>query len=251
MNKRTYREKLTRRYLVGSLMALAVVIALLSIFDVSLRQTVLGDVAHLASQRLAQVVAAVAAVVILAVLQIIDHLDQLRSLTEIVSRLFGYDSRALALRGRAFVGIPDEYVRRPALERELADALAPTSRPQLVVLHGERDSGKTTLIRFLVLRALNRRYHARVVLCRRDRQSIQVGPSETEERIRQRLAGRVLARVIGETGTAGDVGEAIATMSDAVAEHFRREGDPWLIIIDQIDDGAFPFEQVLPPLFGT
>ncbi|MBF6589368.1 MAG: hypothetical protein IVW57_02410, partial [Ktedonobacterales bacterium] len=26
---------------------------------------------------------------------------------------------------------------------------------------------------------------------------------------------------------------------------------PWLIIIDQVDDGAFPFEQVLPPLFGT
>src|SRR5690348_2792088 len=100
------------------------------------------------------------------------------------------------------------------------------ARPKLIILYGERDTGKTTLLHFVVPRGLSKRYRGRVVSCSADRRAVEAGPDENDEQIRLRLARKVFKRIIDESNVPGDIGEGTAAMRDAIAKHFLREDQP-------------------------
>jgi hypothetical protein len=233
--------------LASMLLAAAMVLAL----DTSLRADVLHLLITLAKSHVVHVIGFGGLAVIFVVTEIADRADQFKFIREVIQWITGYSPEAAEIHVRDFAKVPDDYISRPQLEHHLAEALQPSDTPRFVVLHGEPDSGKTALLSYVVPRRLSRKYRGRVIYCRGDRQSIDVGPAESDEEVRKKLAQRVLLRIVDEAEVPGDVGESITAMSSAISYHFHHEDHPWLIVIDDTDDTAFPFDVVLPALSGT
>lgn len=250
MRKSTRRERRHQIAIALILVGVVLVSALLFMLDPSLRAVTFNWIGRVAALPLVRLATGIVVVVVLAVLEIADHADRIKFLRETVYRLLGYDAETIAQREREFTDVPENYVPRPVLEKQLSGALTPSKRPAFVVLHGERDSGKTTLLHYVISRRLTSTYRGRVIYCRGDRHSIELEPDETDDHARRKLAKRVLMRVLDKAEVPGDVGEGMDAMSRAIDEHFRREGQPWLIVIDQVDDALFPYAEVLPSLYG-
>jgi tetratricopeptide (TPR) repeat protein len=250
---RLTRQERQRRLTVGVVVValFAAVVALLA-GDPTMRGLVIAAFDAIAHNHTVQIIVGGILVGVFAIMEIADNADKLRFLQDVLYRVLGYNRDDIVERNRDFTSIPDDYVSRAELEHMLTGALAPApaDEPKLVVLYGERDSGKTTLLHYVVPRGLSKRYRGRVVYCRGDRQSIEIGPDASEQQVRQRLAQRVFLRTIDEAEVPGDAGESISAMSKAIAEYFQREERGWLILIDQVEDGLFPYEQVLPTLLG-
>ncbi|HEV2236575.1 MAG TPA: hypothetical protein VGR57_07925 [Ktedonobacterales bacterium] len=195
---------------------------------------------------------ATVAVVALVILAIVDNAEKLHFIWEIGHKLLGFDLESMARHEREFSELPDDYVSRPGLEKELATELAPGDAAKLVVFTGDHDSGKTTTLHYVIPRKLSRAYKGNVILCRGDLQSVESEIGESEEQLRRRLAKRVLRRVLQHAEVPGDIGETAESMSEALTEYFARERKhPWLIVIDQIDSPGFPYADTLPALFGA
>lgn len=250
MRKSTRHEQRRRLAIAFILLGIVLVPSLVLALDASLRGDVFAGIVHMASLRFVRWVTGIIVVGVVLIFEIADHADQFKFLRETTYRLLGYDTETIAERERDFTEVPDDYVPRPALEKQLAGALAPSRQLALVVLHGERDSGKTTLLHYVVSRRLNRAYRGRIIYCRGDRHSIELEPDETDAQARHKLAKRVLTRIIDKAEVPGDIGEGMAAMSAAVDAHFHREDKPWLLIIDQVDEALFPYAEVLPTLYG-
>jgi hypothetical protein len=182
---------------------------------------------------------------------LLDYSEKLHFLLEIFPKLLGYDIETMVERGHKFNEVPDTYVRRPRLERAVANDLAPGAEPRLIVLSDAPNTGKTTLINFLAVRKLNRKYHSNITYCRGDLQSVERGAGESDDDTRRRLIRHILARIIETADVGGDTGDTITTMQHAVREHFERERKPWLIVIDQVDDPRFAYTDLLPDLYGV
>ncbi|HEY8310419.1 MAG TPA: hypothetical protein VIG47_07680, partial [Gemmatimonadaceae bacterium] len=208
-------------------------------------------VLDLARIRTVQLVVGAVVIVIFVVGELLDNADKLRFLLEIFYKALGINKEDIETTNREFNRLPENYVNRPELEQRLTVALQPEDDPRLVILHGARDTGKTTLLHYVTPRGLIKKYRGRVIICRGDRQSVEAGPGDSDEQISRRLARLVFRRVIQRGEVPGDVGETTETMSDAIAEHFLRQEKSWLVIIDQADDALFPFETVLPALYGA
>lgn len=251
MANSTKRE---RRKRATSILIVVFVVAALAgalALDPSLLRKISHTILTIARIRTVQLVGGGLLVAIFAIGELLDNADKLRFLQELIYKVLGIDLEDIELSKREFNRLPENYVNRPELERRLTDALLPGDTPHLVIVHGERDTGKTTLMHYVTPRGLIKKYRGRVIMCRGDRQSVEAGPGESDEQISKRMARLVFRRVILRGEVPGDVGETMETMSAAIAEHFAREERPWLIIIDQADDALFPFEWVLPALYGT
>jgi hypothetical protein len=241
------RRTVTRLIIIGSLLGFLLLLAL----DEDARARALDIVGLLEQLRDARGAAATIAVIVVIMFAIIENAEKLHFIWEMGHKLLGYDLESMARHEREFTDLPDDYVRRPAVERELVAELAPGREPKLVVLTGEHDSGKTTMLNYVIPRQLNRPFHGNIIYCRGDLQSIEGGIGENEDQLRRRLTKRVLRRVIQHAEVPGDIGETSQSMSTSIAEHFARERKrPWLIIIDQIDSPNFPYVDTLPALFG-
>ena len=250
MSRRTAGE---RKKSVQRLVIVGILIAFLSIlaFVPAVREDALGLVKLSEQLRDAQGTFATLAVILVVLFAVVENAEKMHFIWEMGHKVLGYDLEAMERHEREFTDLPDDYTRRPALEKELITELAPQDEPKVVVLLGAHDSGKTTALHYVIPRKLNRAYKGRVILCRGDLQGLEGEMGDTEDKVRQRLAKRILRRVIQHAEVPGDSGETIESMHEAVTEHFERERKrPWLIVIDQIDTSKFPYSEALPALFG-
>jgi|GEM_PF-6922011 len=192
------------------------------------------------------------AITIVVFLVLVDNAEKAHFIWEIGNKLLGIDLEDMAQQQREFVELPDDYIQRPQLEQALKNALIPPKKsPRLVILEGPKDSGKTTLLHFLSSKNLNRTFKAHIVTARGDFDSIEREPNETEEQAKKRLIKRILRRIIKQVEVPGDVGETLIEMQHALQEHFMREHEPNLIIIDQIDSPSFLYSEILPYIYGA
>src|SRR6185437_7402233 len=242
------RRKTLRRFIViGVLLALVAVL----IFSQVARADALALTGMLENLKDARGATATIAITVLVILAIVENAEKLHFMWEMGHKLLGYDLESMAKHEREFTELPDDYIRRPEMERQLVTELAPGHEPKLVVFTEAHDTGKTTIMHYVIPRHLNRPYHGNVINCWGDLQSVEGEIGEDEEHRRRRLTKRVLRRVIQHAEVPGDVGETIQSMSDAITDYFTREGKkPWLIIIDQVDSPNFPYGETLPALFG-
>ncbi len=182
---------------------------------------------------------------------IVENAEKATFIWETAHKLLGYDLEGMAQREREFTDLPEDYISRPEIERQLTALLKPGTSPRVVAFTGASDSGKTTVVQYLIPRALNRPYKGKIIFCRGDLESIERVPDEDEVHLRMRLIRRILQRIIKEAKVPGDIGETLAQMHEAISEHFEREQAPYLIIIDQVDDPTFRFGDILPSLYGA
>lgn len=242
------KQRTKRLVIVGALVGVLATLA----FVPPVREAALNVVQLSEQMRDAHGTFATLAVVIVVVFAIVENAEKLHFIWEMGHKLLGYDLETMERHEREFTDLPDDYTRRAALERELATELAPANdEPKLVVLLGGTDTGKTTLLNYIIPRKLNRAYKGRVILCSGDIHGIESEMGDTEEQVRRRLAKRILSRVIEHAEVPGDTGETVESMREEITEHFARDRKrPWLIVIDQIDASRFPYTYLLPALFG-
>jgi len=141
------RKQRTRRFvIVGTLVAILSILA----FVPAAREGAL-DLVRLSEQlKDAQGGAfATVAVVIFVIFAIVENAEKLHFIWEMGHKLLGYDLESMERHEREFTDLPDDYTRRPKLEKDLVTELAPLDEPKLVVFLGAHDTGKTTTLRCL------------------------------------------------------------------------------------------------------
>ncbi len=190
------------------------------------------------------------ALTIVALIFLIENMEKMHFIWEMGHKLLGIDLEELALKQSEFIELPENYVRRPPLENNLKNALKPAQQPKLIVVDGVKNSGKTTITHY-VIQHLPKRIRAHTIIVRGDFSSIERRPEESEQHAKQRLIVRIFRRIIKGTKIPGDVGDTLPMMQKAVQEYFEDEQEMWLIIIDQIDDPSFLFNEILPYLYGA
>ncbi len=190
------------------------------------------------------------ALTVVALIFLAENMELLHFIWETGHKILGIDLEDLAQKQSEFIELPDNYVRRPMLEKELKNALKPAQNPKLIVIDGVKNSGKTTLTHY-VIQHLQKRLRAHTIIVRGDFASIERRPEEPDHLAKQRLIVRIFRRIIKGAKIPGDVGDTLPMMQKAVQEYFEDEKEIWLIVIDQIDDPSFLFNEILPYIYGT
>ena len=245
--RRERRNRLIRYLIIGFLLLLVV-----SLFiDTPFRTQALATLQIAENLKAVQGSFSTVALTVVVLLFLIENAEKFHFIWEIAHKLLGYDLEAMAQHEREFVDLPEDYIQRPELEKKFWKAATPRKSPSLITLQGDIDSGKTTLLNYILPRFLNRRYKGAIINCRGDLESMIRELGEDEVQTRKRLVRRIFQRIIKEVEVPGDIGETVSEMREALGEHFLRERTPWLIIIDQIDDPSFLFEEVLPACYGV